>query len=56
MHVDRYLYKENTAEYCCQINRIYKNILDLFSISVLHKDANVRNYLFEFIFVLEFNY
>ena len=34
-------------------------LLDLLSISVLlnmHKDANVRNYLFEFIFVLEFNY
>ena len=32
-------------------------LLDLLSISVLlntHKDANVRNHLFEFIFVLEF--
>ena len=33
-----------------------KHILDLLSISVLlnrHKDAYVRNYLFEFIFVLD---
>ena len=52
--------QQNTA---VRLTESTKNILDLLldllSISVLlnmHKDANVRNYLFEFIFVLEFNY
>ena len=52
--------QQNTA---VRLTESTKNILDLLldllSISVLlnmHKDANVRNYLFEFIFVLVFNY
>ena len=52
--------EQNTA---VRLTESTKNILDLLldllSISLLlnmHKDANVRNYLFEFIFVLGFNY
>ena len=48
--------QQNTA---VRLTESTKHILDLFSISVLlimQKDAYVRNYLFEFKFVLEFNY
>ena len=44
--------QQNTA---VRVTESTKHILDLLSISVLlnmHKDAYVRNYVFEFIFVL----
>ena len=51
--------QQNTAVRLTESTKtILDLLLDLLSISVLlnmHKDANVRNYLFEFIFVLEFN-